>query len=670
MKGGDYRADIDGLRALAVLPVVLFHADLGFPGGFVGVDVFFVISGFLITSLILRDLRSQRFSLATFWERRIRRILPPLVVVIVASIVLGWFILLPADLKDLAGSVAAQALTAANVWFWRDFGYFDSRSETKPLLHLWSLSVEEQFYIFFPIVMSSLFRRSEKHLIGAIVIGAAASFGLNVYVTAASPDAAYYLLPTRAWELLVGAALCFAPAPGYSWRWLRELAATTGLAAIAIAGLFYHARTPFPGIAALLPCAGAAAVIWGGSGFRGLANAGESNQGLTARLVGCGPLRAIGLISYSLYLWHWPLLAFANYLHQGLPSLSTRVAAVCAAAILAVVSWRIVETPFRDKSIGRERGPLFKLAGGSMAALLTASLLIALTAGGRGRFSEQTLKFADAGGPLPFRHEATVEEVQQHQLPGFGTGNLQGSVRCLLWGDSHAMAIAPVFQQMAEEHDQRCVVATRSSTAPLLNFVSGMSETVATSVQFNHEVLNFIRRARVQEVVLVGRWSGYRFQSPASRLKFFEDTIAAVHQAGARVSIMLQVPEYPFDVPRKLARLSVEGRDITAIRKSLDDHRAQFQAQYDFFSKLADGQIRLIDPAPLLADQTGWCRLEFDGRALYRDRHHLTAEGAAILKPLFGQIFVTTRPEVGTYAGGDEPNRTSVCDFGFRWWPD
>ena len=286
-----YRADIDGLRAIAVLPVVLYHAGFGFPGGFVGVDVFFVISGYLITSLILKDANTGAFSLATFWERRVRRILPPLLPVLAVSFIAGWFWMLPVDFRNLGGATAAQSVMMANVWFWTQGGYFNTSSDTEPLLHLWSLAVEEQFYVLFPLLLVAL-RRYRISTVGVLLALAAGSFALSAVLVFIDTSAAFYLMPTRAWELLLGALLCFAPQSTAPRRWLAEIAALLGLVIIVAVSRVYTVGTPFPGAAALPPCLGAMLVIWAGSG----------TSTLTGRLLAAFPLRSIGLISYSLYL--------------------------------------------------------------------------------------------------------------------------------------------------------------------------------------------------------------------------------------------------------------------------------------------------------------------------------------------------------------------------------
>ncbi len=265
-----YRADIDGLRAVAVIPVVLFHAGARwFSGGYVGVDVFFVISGYLITTILVQDFSAGRYSIARFYERRIRRIFPALFVVVLCSSVVGHLLLLPEDLKAFAKSVVATTLFVSNIVFWGESGYFDGPAEMKPLLHTWSLAVEEQYYIAFPIVLFLLYRFASPRIASwVIALGALLSFGLSVWGVHNAPVATFYLLPTRAWELLVGSLLAVGLVPLFRSRAVAEIAAAFGIALILFAVFTFDHDTPFPGLNALAPCIGAALLIQSGrNGF-------------------------------------------------------------------------------------------------------------------------------------------------------------------------------------------------------------------------------------------------------------------------------------------------------------------------------------------------------------------------------------------------------------------
>jgi peptidoglycan/LPS O-acetylase OafA/YrhL len=361
-----YRPEIDGLRAIAVAAVILFHAGFTlFSGGFVGVDVFFVISGFLITSIIVAELKTGRFSVLRFYERRARRILPALFTVMAACVPFAFRLLSPDDLKDFAQSMAAICLFASNVLFWGESGYFDTQAELKPLLHTWSLAVEEQFYVVFPLLLLVAWRLGRGvllSLIGAIAVG---SLFISVDEVRNFPSAAFYLLPSRAWQLLVGALASFvtdrwqaADVRQPAVRLAGEAVGWGGMAMIILALFLFDERTPFPGLNAALPTIGTALVLL-------FASDGTS----VGRMLAWRPLVGLGLISYSAYLWHQPLFALTK--HALLADLPTDLAIVlCAATIvLACLSWRYIEQPFRDRSL-ISRGAVFALSAVGMAAFV------------------------------------------------------------------------------------------------------------------------------------------------------------------------------------------------------------------------------------------------------------------------------------------------------------
>jgi peptidoglycan/LPS O-acetylase OafA/YrhL len=346
-----YRADIDGLRAIAVLAVLLFHTDVpGFTGGFVGVDVFFVISGYLITSIILKEIKAEQFSIARFYERRIRRIFPALFPVISFVLVVGAYLFDANAFKDLGQSIAATTLFSSNILFWRESGYFAAPSLQKPLLHTWSLAVEEQFYIFFPLSLMAIHRYLKGKYFVWLVIAFILSLVASIYGVVYHPAATFYLVPTRAWELMVGSILALGVLPDLSKNWQRNALTISGLALILYSIVAYTEATPFPGIAALAPVMGSGLIIYSGKG-----GSHQAQKLFTAR-----PLVFIGLISYSLYLWHWPLVAFTKYLlfrpFNGVDS----AAIILASVLIASFSWKFIEQPFRGKQmLFPERKKLF-----------------------------------------------------------------------------------------------------------------------------------------------------------------------------------------------------------------------------------------------------------------------------------------------------------------------
>lgn len=336
-----YRKEIDGLRAFAILPVILFHAGFEtFSGGFVGVDVFFVISGYLITTIILAELEQGKFSIINFYERRARRILPALFFVMFVCLPFAWLWLLPSDMKSFSQSLVAVSVFASNILFWRESGYFDTATELKPLLHTWSLAVEEQYYVLFPLFLMLTWRLGKHWILILLGIVGITSLFMAQWASFSKPSAAFYLLPTRGWELLIGAFAAFYLSKANRveiCRSLREMGGFLGLALILYSVFAYTKATPFPGLYALVPTIGAVLIIL----F-------ATQQTTVGKMIGNKVFVGIGLLSYSAYLWHQPF--FSMLKHSGLDvSKSVYVALMVLTFILAYFTWRYVENPFRKK---------------------------------------------------------------------------------------------------------------------------------------------------------------------------------------------------------------------------------------------------------------------------------------------------------------------------------
>src|SRR5215471_15157188 len=365
-----YRPDIDGLRAVAILSVMAFHIwPWRVSGGFIGVDVFFVISGYLISSILFSEIASNRFSVLAFYERRIRRIFPALfAMLIVVSAVISFF-LLPNELIDYAKSVIAATTSSSNFYFWNHSGYFEAPM-SKPLLHTWSLAVEEQFYLTFPVFLLLTRRFFPRFLKHAVVLLFFISLAASIVVVRYNPNTAFYMPYTRAWELLLGTIVSLGFFPRLSNAWLRNAVTVAGMGLIAYSALRYLPQTPFPGLAALAPCVGSALII----------GAGESGRTLVGRALAWRPVVFIGLISYSLYLWHWPVIILNDLGLSVNPSTalsgnplalwlqrSSLLARFAISLLLAILSWRFIERPFRRSSSRRiERQPLFAFSAAVM----------------------------------------------------------------------------------------------------------------------------------------------------------------------------------------------------------------------------------------------------------------------------------------------------------------
>ena len=487
-----YRPDIDGLRAIAVVPVVLYHAGVsGFTGGYVGVDIFFVISGFLITGIIHRELMEGRFSILRFYERRARRILPALFGVVVAGLIAGWFMLSPVDYNEMGQSILSALFFVSNMWFWQNSGgYFDGATDYLPMLHTWSLAVEEQFYIIFPLLLMLLYRVGRRLLLPTIVLLVAGSLVVAIWAAPRMPSASFYLLPTRIWELGIGSLLALGLLPSAAPKALREGVGALGLVAVLAPVFLYDGSTTFPGLAALPPVLGAGALIW----------AGTAGQVLASRLLALRPMVWIGLISYSLYLWHWPIMAFVRnrtFSVEMEPAL--QVITIAASVLAGWLSWRFVERPFRVpvREGGLTRGPVFGLSGIGMAGLSALAGAVAVTGGmATQRFStEQLAAIPPESLRNPYR--ATCFGARPaSEFCTFGNSDPEVPVTWFLWGDSHADALLPALIDIAESEGVKLGFAGHSACGPLpgLGGTDVREQGVRSCLRHNRVVLDYLRQ--------------------------------------------------------------------------------------------------------------------------------------------------------------------------------
>ena len=423
-----YRADIDGLRAVAIVPVVLYHAEIApFGGGYVGVDIFFVISGYLITSFILGQIQRGEFTLLNFYLRRIRRIFPALFLMMAFCAAIGWLLLTPDDYRRLGESIFATVFFCSNILFWLQSGYFATQPEARPLLHTWSLGVEEQFYVVFPVLLVLLSRYFPRRLIAITLALSVLSFGFNVLSVSAHPSLAFFLAPPRIWELFIGALLAMGALAAPSGVIWSEAASLLGVALIGYAIFGFSRDTMFPGFAALLPTIGAAAIIWAGTGHAGRAT----------RLLSHPAPVLIGKISYSLYLWHFPLLAFGAYVLIGGLSLIQRLSLIALSMVLAFGSWIFVEQPVRR---GRS------LFGRARIVFVTAAAALAVF-GGFGLAAHLSGGFPSRIGEPGLRILASADDVDLGSRSMFEIGGLHGHLSATfvqIWYSGRCPSVCPV----------------------------------------------------------------------------------------------------------------------------------------------------------------------------------------------------------------------------------
>lgn len=643
-----YRPDIDGLRAIAVCSVIFYHAGLGFGGGFVGVDVFFVISGFLITRLILRGLDGGTFSVADFWERRIRRIFPALVTVTFASLVAGWFLLMPEAYRSFGRSVAALVCLSSNFHFWRETGYFDAAAESKPLLHTWSIAVEEQFYLLVPMVLLFLARQKRRQWAFLLLCAVGlASLVFNTLQVRRHLFSAYYLLPARAWELCAGTLLAFVSEHGWIMkRRAVEFVAAVGLGLILVPVFIYDKATPFPGLAAVSPVFGSFLLIFLGT---------QEQLPTINRMLAWHPLAFIGRISYSLYLWHWPLLAFAKHHSVGPLPFRHRVFLIIVSFVLAIISWRFVEEPLRRRRLISSRPGLFIAAAMVLVVLFGGGLLLHFNEGFTARYTSQAQLFAATGK----RNEKYVIELEAQDIPKnlARLGYPGDHPDLLVWGDSHAMSILPGIDDLGGEMGVTVFAATHSSTAPLYGWSDPNGRNMRErAAPFTTAVMDYVLSHKIPAVLLHCAWETYLAADEGSTTQLFK-TIDMFHAAGIDVYFMRDTPSFAYDPPSAVVRYSQRGEDMAPLGKTVAQYEAENSHADSFLPQMRARGVKILDPVPVFLARThSTVILPCDANGLfYSDSMHISPHGARMLKPLFVDMFHAIR---AMQSGQSSKNRT------------
>jgi peptidoglycan/LPS O-acetylase OafA/YrhL len=610
-----YRADINGLRGLAVILVVLYHLGIRIvPGGYVGVDVFFVISGYLISAIIISEVQANRFSIAKFYERRVRRIGPAFFVVLCVVSATAYIYLLPTELKDFAKSLLSATFSASNFYFWGKAGYFDTSSETAPLLHTWSLAVEEQFYLVFPMLIMAIHKWAPKKLKVSVVLLTLASLGFGSIQVFVNPSSAFYLPFGRAWELLLGSLLFLEVFPRFRNTWLREFAAICGLVLILAAGLFYSTKTPFPGLSALLPCVGTALIV----------AAGTHATTMVGRALSTKPMVGLGLISYSLYLWHWPIIVFqrlGTVLISGASAHATQAAIFAVALAMSYLSWRFVEEPFRRNNPPIARRVLFGFAGTGVLAVSASAIVILLSGGFPSRYSKEAVRVAQY---LDRKEPGQYRQGKCFITSGNSASDFDSSVclaersdqpNVLLIGDSHA---AQLWWGLSNTYREiNFMQATASGCLPTLE--QAMRSNVACTTLIKNIYSDFLPTHRVDRVLIAGRWVNGDLGRLRSTLMWLKNRNINVVLFGPMIqydtsfprllakSIQLNEPDFP-DQHRvqEFERLDADMREMSA---SLD------VPYVSFFKILCADQhcVEYARQAPLLSDNS-----------------HFTAEGSML----------------------------------------
>lgn len=610
-----YRPDIDGLRAVAVLPVLFYHLGISLaPGGFVGVDVFFVISGYLITSLISAEMHQGTYSITNFYVRRARRIFPALFVMCAVTALFVLLFGLPSDAKRFSSALAAATLFGSNIYFYLTADYFAAAAETQPLLHTWSLAVEEQFYIFFPLILLLVrryFGQRERLIMVALAL---LSLGASIWLVRADQAGAFYLLQSRAWELLLGGLLALGVFPAIQSRLLAGVLGLVGLALIAGSVLLYREDMPFPGLAALAPCIGAALLI----------QTGKDASLLTAQALSLGPVRFIGLISYSLYLWHWPVAVISRYVafwYGWDPDLKLHKLAVLALSFAAaILSWYFVERPFRQRPYRLGSTAILSASAATMALLVVAAGVVYPLSQ---RFWQMPRSAERVLATLDYRPTNAKRSCflgpKNNDFRYFNQAGCLGmsdtKENWLLIGDSQAADLWAGLSGVNPEIN--LMQGTASGCKPLLDLKGERRCTDLMRFLF----ADFIPKHRFDVILLSARWG-------SGNIADVRATANALKPYAKRVVVVGPHVEYKLDLPWLVAASMLKG-DPSVV----DSARLARQEQIDllFADRLRRDGIGYVSLYAALCPERRCQVTDKDGLPLAFDYGHLTASGSTLV---------------------------------------
>lgn len=659
-----YRREIDGLRALAVVPVIFFHAGFSaFRGGFIGVDVFFVISGYLITSIILAEKQGGTFTLIRFYERRARRILPALFTVMFSCLPFAWVWLLPVDLTAFSQSLIAVSAFASNILFWRTSGYFESAAELKPLLHTWSLAVEEQYYLLFPIFLLLTWRLGKRWTISLLFIAAIISLAAAHWSSATHPAFAFFLLPTRGWEILVGAFMAFYLAqrtsPDHS-----ETLSFIGLLLIAYAVFAFDRQIPFPSLYTLIPTIGAALIIT----F-------ATEQTYVGRFLSSKFLVGMGLISYSAYLWHQPLFAFARHRNIEEPSRLLLVTLIFVTVGLAYLSWRYIETPFRN--VQRVKPKSILLYGVFCSTFfVVVGVVVQFNKGYSSRFDPVVASIASAAEDKNPR-QATCLTFGKNYLPPNAScilGSEQHVVGALL-GDSHADAISYALEGALGDSGLGMRNLSYGGCPPVIDVYRADDKVIGSDDnrcwEYNNSVRKYVLSSdQITTVILVARWtiflekdyfnngeggielpmeqafvdvvdsSGSRELNIEAARKAkvkekYRQTILTYLNENKKVILVYPIPEVGWDVPTLAARMILfDAKPTIDLSTSYAVYKDRNRDAIGALDSVGEHMnLVRIRPDKLLCDTyiKNRCAAQLNGVPLYYDDDHLSTIGARLV---------------------------------------
>lgn len=645
-----YRRDVDGLRAVAVLPVILYHAGISaFSGGYVGVDIFFVISGYLITGIISAEISEGTFTVSNFYVRRIKRIFPALYFMMLVTIILSGFLLLPEHFRNFGKSIAATVFFSSNFFFWKQSGYFDAAAETKPLLHTWSLGVEEQFYIIFPLFLLWLYK-NRKNTKLAVTAVFAVSLALSIFLTYRKPEMSFYLLPTRAWELMLGALLSLGVFKRVENRFAADALSLLGAAMIAASVAFFNTATPFPGYNALLPCVGAAMVIYAGE------------KSVFGRILSFRPLVFTGLLSYALYLWHWSFIAFRNYYKNiaGDAFFMSNWFIIAVTFLFALISYYFVEHPVRRKKFPVP-SRLFKISAAVMLLFTVIGTVIYKTDGMPFRMPESVNVVTDVKESRYRSTDCYYRDPMKADIDNLcRMGDKKNKPTFIVWGDSHALSLTDGMDKYAHENGVTGVFAGKSACPPLRLVRILINDVPTNCRQFNDIIFKDVAADKdMKNVFLVGRWEVYSGKPTLgndagsemtlddgitknviedNNLKVFEEslvrTVGSLERAGKNVYFVMDVPEVPYDVPSEMGKIEYFKHVFPALTSFVTSALpySHYQERNELVFKVLEKvksktNVKVVDIQDILC-KDGECKLTEGGKSLYADDDHLSVFGS------------------------------------------
>lgn len=642
-----YRAEIDGLRAIAVIPVIFFHAGFElFRGGFVGVDVFFVISGYLITKILIEDLEKGKFSLIKFYERRARRILPALFFVMLCCLPPALMWMSTGRFEDFSKSLIAVSLFASNILFWRESGYFEASAEEKPLLHTWSLAVEEQYYVFFPIFLLLAWRMGYRRVFWAIVTIALLSLFISEWGWRHKPSANFYLLPSRAWEILSGSIACFIM--HYRETAKNNVLAILGFVMVIASIVLFDKSTPFPSLWSLIPVGGTVLMLM-------FCRQGTAMAAFLSNKI----LVGIGLISYSTYLWHQPLFAFARIRLVEEPTVLLSFILIACSLVLAAFSWRYVEQPFRGKgSKFKTQSSIFLFSAAGLVAFMIVGAFGVYMKGFPQRLPGHIHKIEAAGQSVVLACESVTN---------FRTCNIGDTSRpptLALVGDSHAGRYAYALDKLLQKEAQGLYYASGAWCAPLIDFSTKdiSKNSLGCKNKVNSALKNIAKNPDIVTVILSAEWGNYTQgfrhgsivsayayagsgnQNPLKNPLEFEKALSATlklfQENGKTVIFIKPVPEYHYNIPETLHKISLHNLDIGQIELSKEAYLERNKELFSILENETYAKLIRIDPSEKFCDERVCRPYNEDQLPLYSDDNHLSALG---LKYIEDDIIQTLR---------------------------